>query len=139
MSLFYFCNIKSPKGNVKLKIKCVMEKTVNKVELNGYMGADPTVFQVGNNNKRAVIRMATNESFMNKNGDWEQRTTWHNVVMWGKLASTADADFRKGMRISVIGRLSYRKYTGKDGQERVVTEIIATEAEIVKTEAKATA
>jgi len=116
-----------------------MEKTVNKVELNGFMGADPSVFQIGNNNKKAVVRMATNESFMNKAGDWEQRTSWHNVVMWGKLAGMADADLRKGMRIRVTGRLSYSKYTGKDGQERFVTEVIANEVEIVKTEAKATA
>jgi single-strand DNA-binding protein len=117
-----------------------MEKTVNKVELNGYMGADPALFQIGkSNSKKAIVRMATNESFKNKNGDWEQRTSWHNVVLWGKLAEMADADLRKGMRVNITGRLSYRKYTGKDGQERFVTEIIATEVEIVKTEAKATA
>lgn len=117
-----------------------MEKTVNKVELNGYLGADPTVFQLGkSNSKKAIVRMATNENFRNKNGDWEQRSSWHNVVLWGKLAEMADAELRKGMRISVTGRLSYRKYTGKDNLERFVTEIIASEAEIVKTEAKASA
>jgi single-strand DNA-binding protein len=116
-----------------------VNKTVNKVELNGYMGADPSVFQIGTNSKKAIVRMATNESFRNKAGDWEQRTSWHNVVMWGKLAEMADSDLRKGMRISVNGRLSYRKYTGKDGQERFVTEVIATEVEIVKAETKASA
>jgi single-strand DNA-binding protein len=117
-----------------------MEKTVNKVELNGHLGADPTIFQVGkNNSKKAIVRIATNENFRNKGGDWEQRTSWHNVVLWGKLAEMADADLRKGMRVNITGRLSYRKYTGKDGQERFVTEIIATEVEIVKAEAKATA
>ena len=116
-----------------------MEKTVNKVELNGFMGADPSVFQISKNNKKAVVRMATNESFRNKNGDWEQRTSWHNVVLWGRLAEMADTDLRKGTRIYVTGRLTYRKYTGKDGQERFVTEIVASEVEIVKAEVKASA
>jgi len=113
-----------------------MEKTVNKVELNGHMGVDPAVFQIGNN-KKAVVSIATNENFMNKAGEWEKRTSWHKVVMWGKLAAMAESDLRKGMFINVTGRLSYRKYTGKDNQERFVTEVIANEVEIVKSEVKA--
>mgnify|MGYP000678173148 CR=1 FL=1 len=116
-----------------------VNKTVNKVELTGYMGADPSVFQISKNSKKAIVRMATNENFRNKVGDWEQRTSWHNVVLWGKLAEMADAELRKGMRISVAGRLSYRKYTGKDGQERFVTEVIASEVELLKAETKVSA
>ncbi len=116
-----------------------MEKTVNKVELNGYLGMDPSVFQVSKNAKKAILRIATNESFKNKNGEWEQRTSWHNVVLWGKHAEYADSELRKGMRVYVSGRLSYRKYTGKDGQERFVTEIIAAEVELISAESKATA
>jgi single-strand DNA-binding protein len=113
-----------------------MERTVNKVELNGFLGTDPVIFNTGNGGKVARLRIATTESYKTREGDWVNNTSWHNVVMFGKQAEAADKDLKKSMRIALTGRLVYRRYTDKDGNEKFVTEISSNNFEIVKLDEK---
>jgi len=110
-----------------------MERTVNKVELTGYLGADPVMFNPANGNSLARLRVATTESYKNKNGEWVNNTMWHNIVLWGKLAKEAVSELKKGNRISLIGRIVYNKYTDKEGADRYVTDIVVSSYKMVET------
>jgi len=113
-----------------------MERTVNKVELNGYLGNDPVLFTIAGGYKKANISIATRESYKNKDGEWVNNSSWHNVVFWNKQAEQAVNELKKGMRISLEGKISYRRFTGKDGLEKFFTEIIAAGYKIIPLEEK---
>lgn len=110
-----------------------MERTVNKVELTGHLGADPVMFNPSNGNTLARLRVATTESYKNKNGEWVNNTMWHNVVLWGKLAKDACNELKKGAKVSLTGRIVYNKYTDKEGKDRYVTDIVAATYQIAET------
>ncbi|NOQ27845.1 MAG: single-stranded DNA-binding protein [Bacteroidales bacterium] len=110
-------------------------KTINKVEIQGFLGGDAEekTFESG----RTLISMniATNESYKNKKDEWVKNTTWHNVTYW-KNKKDEKLDFlKKGELISVSGKLNTRKYTDKNGQERYVTEVVAQKMEQIAVEA----
>ena len=110
-------------------------KTINKVEIQGFLGrdAEEKTFESG----RTLISMslATDESYKNNKGEWLTNTTWHNVTYW-KNKKDENIDFlKKGELISVSGKLNTRKYTDKSGNERYITEVVAYKIEPVKTEA----
>ena len=110
-------------------------KTINKVEIQGFLGGDAEekTFESG----RTIISMniATNESYKNKKDEWVTNTTWHNVTYW-KNKKDENLDFlKKGELVSVSGKLNTRKYTDKNGQERYVTEVVANKIEKVAVEA----
>ena len=110
-------------------------KTINKVEIQGFLGrdAEEKTFESG----RTLISMslATDESYKNKNDEWVTNTTWHNVTYW-KNKKDENTDFlKKGELISVSGKLNTRKYTDKSGNERYITEVVAYKIEPVKVEA----
>ena len=112
-----------------------MEKTVNKVEIQGFLGkdAEEKTFESG----RTLISMslATSESYKNKNDEWVNSTTWHNVTYW-KNKKNENTDFlKKGELIAVIGKLNTRKYNDKSGVERYITEVLAHKIEQAKVEA----
>jgi len=109
-----------------------MEKTVNKVELNGFIGIEPEVKTLTNGSKLVRFRMATNESYKNKDGEWVTNTTWHNVVMWNKTAEKAEETLKKGTRITLEGKLISRQFTDKQGVKRTTFEILATTFELAK-------
>lgn len=98
---------------------------INKVTLIGNLGADPEVRHLENGVMVARFSVATNESYKDKDGNQQQITEWHNVVAWRELAERAEKMLKKGMLVYVEGKISYRKYTGQDGQERYVTDIVA--------------
>lgn len=98
---------------------------INKVTLIGNLGADPEVRHLENGVMVARFSVATNESYKDKDGNFQQLTEWHNVVAWRDLAERAEKMLKKGMLVYVEGKISYRKYTGQDGQERYVTDIVA--------------
>ncbi len=98
---------------------------INKVTLIGNLGADPEVRHLENGVMVARFSVATNESYKDKDGNFQQVTEWHNVVVWRELAERAEKMLKKGMLVYVEGKISYRKYTGQDGQERSVTDIVA--------------
>lgn len=112
---------------------------INKVELSGFVGINPEVRTMPNGNKILRFSLATSQSYKDREGKWVRDTTWHNIVMWNKMADAAGPDVKKGSRISVIGRLANRSYTDKEGNKKYSTEIIAVSYELaaVSNETKA--
>jgi single-strand DNA-binding protein len=98
---------------------------INKVTLIGNLGGDPEVRHLENGAMVARFSLATNESYKDKDGNWQNLTEWHNVVVWRELAERAEKTLKKGMMVYVEGKISYRKYTTQDGQERNATDINA--------------
>ncbi|MFN8254362.1 MAG: single-stranded DNA-binding protein [Bacteroidales bacterium] len=109
-----------------------METTINKVEIQGFLGRDAEVktFESG----RTLINMsvATSESYKNNKGEWVTTTTWHNVTIWKNKKDETIDFLKKGEMVSVIGKLNTRKYTDKNGQEKYITEVVAQKVEQVK-------
>lgn len=107
-----------------------MEKMINKVELSGFVGINPEVRTMPNGNKILRFSLATSQSYKDREGKWVRDTTWHNIIMWNKMADAAGAEVKKGTRMSVTGRLANRSYTDKEGNKKYSTEIIAVSYEI---------
>ena len=98
---------------------------INKVTLIGNLGADPEVRHLESGVQVARFSVATNESYKDKDGNFQTITEWHNVVAWRELAERAEKMLKKGMQVYVDGKISYRKYTTQEGQDRYVTDIVA--------------
>jgi single-strand DNA-binding protein len=109
-----------------------MARGVNKAILIGNLGRDPEVRYSPNGQAVANITMATSESWKDKNtGDKQEKTEWHRVVFFGKLAEIAGEYLKKGMQVYVEGRLQTRKWQDKDGHDRYTTEIVANEMQML--------
>jgi single-strand DNA-binding protein len=109
-----------------------MARGVNKVILVGNLGRDPEVRYSPNGQAVANVTIATSESWKDKNtGDKQERTEWHRVVFFGKLAEIAGEYLKKGAQIYVEGRLQTRKWQDKDGADRYTTEIVASEMQML--------
>lgn len=98
---------------------------INEVTLIGHLGADPEVRRLENGTAVGRFSLATNESYKDKDGNWQTTTEWHNVVVWRDQAERAETVLEKGALCFVSGKISYRKYTDKDGIERQVTDIVS--------------
>jgi single-strand DNA-binding protein len=99
--------------------------SVNKVILIGNLGNDPDVRYMPSGDAVANIRLATSEVWKDKNtGERQDRTDWHNVVFFGKVAETVKQYLHKGSKIYVEGKLRTRKWQGQDGQDRYTTEVV---------------
>lgn len=103
-----------------------MAGSVNKVILIGHLGADPEIRYTQGGAPVANLRVATNENWTNKNGQKEERTEWHRVVVWSKLAELAGQYLSKGRQVYIEGRLQTRSWDDKDGNKRYATEVVAT-------------
>lgn len=103
-----------------------MAGSINKVILIGNLGADPEVKQTQDGRPIVNLRIATSESWKDKNtGERRERTEWHRVVIFSEgLARIAEQYLRKGSKVYVEGQLQTRKWTDKDGQDRYSTEIV---------------
>lgn len=102
-----------------------MARGVNKVILIGNLGNDPDVRFTPNGSAVANLSVATSESWKDRNtGQQQERTEWHRVVIFGKLAEIAQQYLRKGSRVYIEGKLQTRKWQGQDGQDRYTTEIV---------------
>ncbi len=100
--------------------------SVNKVILIGNLGADPEVRYTQAGSAVANLRLATSEQWRDRNtGESQERTEWHRVVFFGKLAEIVQQYLRKGSKIYVEGRLQTRKWQDQAGQDRYTTEIVA--------------
>jgi single-strand DNA-binding protein len=98
---------------------------VNKVMLIGNLGADPEVRYMPSGSAVANLRIATSESWRDKTtGEPQERTEWHRVALFGKLAEIAGQYLRKGSKVYIEGKLRTRKWQGQDGQDRYTTEVI---------------
>jgi len=98
---------------------------INKVTLIGYVGQDPDTRTLENGTPVGRFSIATSDSFKDKEGNWQNQTEWHNVVVWRDLAERAQTQIKKGSLVFVDGKISSRKYTDKDGVEKNLTDIVA--------------
>lgn len=98
---------------------------VNKVILIGNVGADPEVRYLDGGVAVANLRLATTESYKNKNGEKVDQTEWHNIVLWRGLAEIVEKYVKKGMRLYIEGRIRTRSWDDQNGVKRYTTEIYA--------------
>ncbi len=99
---------------------------VNKVILVGNLGADPEVRFTPGGQAVANFRIATGESWTDKNGQKQDRTEWHRIVVWGKLAELCGEYLAKGRQCFVEGRLQTREWTDKENKKNYTTEVVAS-------------
>jgi single-strand DNA-binding protein len=104
---------------------------VNKVILIGNLGADPEMRYTQGGQGVCELRLATNESWMGKDGTRQERTEWHRIVVWGKKAEVVSKYLKKGRQVYVEGRLQTRSWDDKEGQKRYTTEIIANDVQFL--------
>ncbi len=102
-------------------------RSVNKVILIGNLGKDPEVRYTGSGIAVATFSVATNESWKDADGNAQDRTEWHNIVAWRKLAEICGQYLKKGSKIYLEGRIQYRTYDDKNGVKRYVTEVVMNE------------
>ena len=101
-----------------------MATGLNRVMLIGNLGKDPEVRYTQSGTAVASFSLATAERFKNKAGDWEDRTEWHNITLWGRLAEIAGEYLTKGKMVYIEGRLQTRKWQDKEGRDRYTTEVV---------------
>ncbi len=109
-----------------------MARGVNKVILVGNLGADPETRTLTNGGSVTTIKVATSDSWKDKQtGDTQERTEWHRVKFFGRLAEIAAEYLRKGKQVYIEGSIRTDKYTDKEGVERYTTDIIANEMQML--------
>lgn len=105
-----------------------MSRGVNKVILIGNLGADPESKTMPSGTAVANLRLATADSYKDKqSGEWVERTEWHRVSLFGRLAEVAQEYLRKGSKIYIEGSIRTRKWQDKEGKDRYYTEIVGSE------------
>ena len=100
-----------------------MKALSNRVQLIGHLGADPVVKTFENGRVMTRLSLATHEATKGKNGEKGIRTQWHDLVVWGKLAEICARYLTKGREVAVEGRIAYRTYVDKGGNNSLSTEI----------------
>ncbi len=101
------------------------QRGVNKVILIGNLGSDPEVKYMPSGDAVANLSLATSETWKDKNsGEMKEKTEWHRVVLFGKVAEVAGQYLKKGSKVYIEGQLQTRKWQGQDGQDRYTTEVV---------------
>ena len=109
-----------------------MARGVNKVILVGNLGADPETRSMPSGMTVANIRVATSESWKDKqSGEQKERTEWHHVALFGRLGEIAGEYLRKGSQVYIEGSLRTRKWQDKEGRDRYTTEVIASDMQMI--------
>ena len=109
-----------------------MARGINKVILIGHLGADPETRAMPSGMTVANLRLATTESWKDKqSGEQQERTEWHNVALFGRLGEIAAEYLRKGSQVYIEGRLRTRKWQDKEGRDRYTTEIVGNEMQML--------
>ena len=103
-----------------------MATGMNRSILIGNLGQDPEIRYTQGSQALLKLRLATTESFLNRDKEREERTEWHNVIVWGKRAEALNKILSKGDRIGIEGRIQTRSWEANDGSKRYTTEIVAT-------------
>ena len=104
-----------------------MNSLRNKVSLIGRLGAQPEVVSFDSGRTLARFSLATNESYKNKEGEWQEQTQWHNITAWGKTADLIGKLLNKGQEVVVEGKLVNNSYETKEGEKRYGTTIEVNE------------
>jgi len=100
---------------------------VNKVTLLGNLGADPEVKKTASGQSITLFNIATSNAWTNREGQRQEHTEWHRVVVWGKLADTCGEYLSKGKKVYIEGRLQTRSWEDDKNQKRYTTEIVASQ------------
>ena len=109
-----------------------MARGINKVILVGNLGADPETRYTASGSAIANIRLATSESWRDKQtGETQEKTEWHRVVFFNRLAEIAGEYLRKGSQVYIEGKIQTRKWQDQSGQDRYTTEIVANEMQML--------
>jgi single-strand DNA-binding protein len=109
-----------------------MSRGINKVILVGHLGADPETRAMPSGMTVANIRIATSESWKDKqSGEQQERTEWHSVALFGRIGEIAAEYLRKGSQVYIEGRLRTRKWQDKQGNDRYTTEIVANDMQML--------
>lgn len=104
--------------------------SLNRVMLIGRCGKDAEVRTVGDN-KVASFTLATTEKYKDRNGQLQENTEWHNIVIWGKLAEVAERYVQKGTQLFIEGKIKTEKYSGNDGVEKYTTKVYASSMQLL--------
>jgi single-strand DNA-binding protein len=105
--------------------------SLNKVMLIGNLGKDPELRYTASGTAVASFSVATTEKFKGKSGEWEEKTEWHNITLWARLAEIAGEYLSKGKTVYIEGRLQTRKWQDKDGKDRYTTEIVGEKMQML--------
>ena len=105
--------------------------SVNKVILVGRLGKDPETRYMTNGEAVTNATLATSENWKDKSGEKQEKTEWHNLVFYRRLAEVAGEYLKKGAQVYIEGKIQTRKYQTKEGQERYITEIIVNEMQML--------
>src|SRR5512132_2422226 len=111
--------------------RIIMAGGVNKVILVGHLGADPDMRYTPSGRGVCELRVATSERWNDKNGQRQERTEWHRVVVWGKKAEVCSKYLSKGRQVYVEGRLRTRSWEDKEGNKRYTTEVVANDGQVL--------
>lgn len=98
---------------------------INKVTLIGNLGRDPEIRHFEGGSMVSKFSLATNENYRDRNGEWQTKTEWHDIVCWGPMAERVEKMLKKGNLAFIEGKLTTRKWQDKDGNDRYTTEIVA--------------
>lgn len=98
---------------------------INKVTLIGRLGSDPEIRTLENGTPVGRFSVATSENYKDRNGEWQEQTEWHDVVVWRAAAERAQRTLFKGYMVYVEGKLTHRKWQDKEGNNRKTTEVVA--------------
>jgi single-strand DNA-binding protein len=109
----------------------VAGRGVNKVILIGNLGGDPELRTTPSGTSVATFTLATNESWTGKDGVKQEKTEWHRIVAWGKLAEICGQYLSKGRQVYIEGRLTTRSWEDKQGVQRKTTEVIARDMQML--------
>ena len=104
-----------------------MSRSLNKATIIGNLGAEPEVRSTNSGTRVATLSIATSRRWKSRTGEQQEKTEWHRVVCWDRLAEICERYLKKGDRIYVEGRIEYRQWEGQDGQTKYTTEIRANE------------
>jgi len=105
--------------------------SVNKAILIGHLGKDPEVRYMPSGEAVANVTLATSETWKDKNGEKQEKTEWHNIVFYKRLAEIAGEYLKKGSQIYVEGRITTEKWQDKEGKDRYTTKIVANEMKML--------
>ena len=104
-----------------------MSRSVNKAIILGNLGADPDIRSIASGTRVANISVATSRRWSDRSGQQQEKTEWHRIVLWDKLADIAEKYLKKGDSVYIEGEIEYRSYEDKDGVTKYMTEIRARE------------
>lgn len=109
-----------------------MKRANNSVRLTGYAGTDPAIVHFADEKKMARFSLGVHEFYKNSLGEAIEQTQWFNLIFWNKRVELIENIIKKGVLLSVEGKLSTQTYTDKNGDQRYSTEIVVNELEVIE-------